>query len=310
VNPEVVVIVGPTAVGKTQVGIEVAERLGTEIVSADAMQVYRGFSIGTAAPTEEQRSRVVHHFVGTVDPRDHYSAARFARNARRVIDRLAGAGRVPVVVGGSGLYIRALIDGLFPGPSADSAVRDRLRREAEEHGVASLHTRLAAVDPAAADRIGTNDLRRIVRALEIFELSGRPITEMQQDHRGSGHDMPPARWFGLTMDRGALYRRIDERVDRMCDEGFVDEVRDLIERGCSGDIDRIGALGYREIKGYLAGEMSLAEAKELVARNTRRYAKRQMTWFRRNDRIRWFTVTDSTNLGDIADEIVEQVGDG
>ncbi len=308
-NPEVVVIVGPTAVGKTQVGIEVAERLGTEIVSADAMQVYRGFSIGTAAPTEEQRIRVVHHLVGTVDPRDHYSAARFARNARRVIDRIVGAGRVPVVVGGSGLYIQALIDGLFPGPSADRAVRDRLRREAEESSVASLHTRLAAVDPAAADRIGTNDLRRIVRALEIFELSGRPISDMQQDHRESGHDMPTARWFGLTMDRDALYRRIDERVERMCNEGFVDEVQDLVERGCSGDIDRIGALGYREIKVYLAGEMSLAEAKALIARNTRRYAKRQMTWFRRNDRINWFTITDSTNLGDIAAEIVERITD-
>jgi len=218
VNSEVVVIVGPTAVGKTQVGIEVAERLGTEIISADAMQVYRGFSVGTAAPTEKQLNRVVHHLVGTVDPHDHYSAARFARDARRIIDRLAGDGRVPVVIGGSGLYLRALIDGLFPGPSADNAVRDRLLQEAEEHGTASLHSRLAAVDRAASERIGTNDLRRIVRALEIFEVSGRPISEMQQSHRESGHDKMPARWFGMTMARDVLYRRIDERVG-VCGRG-------------------------------------------------------------------------------------------
>ena len=306
-NPGVVVIVGPTAVGKTQLAVEVADRLGTEIVSADAVQVYRGFSIGTAAPTEDEQSRVVHHLVGTVDPHDHYSAARFARDARTVIDRLQEDGRMPVVVGGSGLYLRALVDGLFPGPNADKAVRDRLRREADEHGVHALHRRLAEVDPVAAGKIGTNDLRRIVRALEIFELSGRPISEMQREHREAARDTLDARWFGLTMDRKELYRRIDERVERMCAEGFVDEVQALIDGGYAGDIDRIGALGYREIKRYIDGEIEIDTAKSLIARDTRRYAKRQMTWFRRNDRIHWFTVTESTDLGGVADEIVDQV---
>jgi len=307
---ETVVIVGPTAVGKTSVGILVAERLSTELISADAMQVYRGISIGTAAPTAEDQSRVVHHLVGTVDLDDHYSAARFARDARPIIERLDREGRIPVVVGGSGLYLRALVDGLFPGPSADIAIRDRLGREADEHGTAALHARLVEIDPAAAERIGTNDLRRIVRALEIFELTGRPISGIQRTHRESAGTKLPARWFGLTMDREVLYSRIDERVNRMFAEGFVEEVRGLVKDGYWADIDRIGPLGYREVKSYLDGEFDIETAKELVARNTRRYAKRQMTWFRRNTRIRWFTVTDSTGPGSIANRIVDQVRRG
>jgi len=309
-NRQVGVIVGPTAVGKTRVGIEVAERLSTEIISADAMQVYRGFAIGTAAPTAEEQARVRHHLVGTVDLDDHYSAARFARDARPIVDRLRHAGRVPMVVGGSGLYIRALVDGLFPGPGADKVLRERLHREAESVGVPALHARLADLDPAAAEKIGINDLRRIVRALEIFELSGRPISEMQRDHRESVHDRLPAVWFGLTMDRELLYRRIDARVGRMFAEGLIDEVRELIEAGHAADIDRIGALGYREIKSHLAGEMSLDAARELITKNTRRYAKRQMTWFRSNPRIHWLTLTDSTDLGRTADDIVDRIRAG
>jgi len=306
-STEAVVIVGPTAVGKTRLGILVAERLSTEIISADAMQVYCGLSIGTAAPTVEERAWVVHHLVGTVDLEDHYSAAWFARDARAIIERLQREGRVPVVVGGSGLYLRALADGLFPGPSADQDVRERLRREADERGTAALHARLAELDPAAAEHIGWNDLRRIVRALEIFELTGRAISQMQRTHRERARDKLPARWFGLTMDREALYSRIDARVRRMFVEGFVEEVWGLMREGHSADIDRIGALGYREVKRYLDGEFDLDTAKELVARNTRRYAKRQMTWFRRNTRIQWFTLTDPTDLDPIANKIVDQV---
>ncbi|MCD6288117.1 MAG: tRNA (adenosine(37)-N6)-dimethylallyltransferase MiaA [Candidatus Hydrogenedentes bacterium] len=307
-NPEIVLIVGPTAVGKTRLGICLAERLSTEIISADAMQVYRGLDIGTAAPTPADRARVVHHLVGSSELTDQYSAAEFARDARTIIDRLWAKGRIPVVVGGSGLYVRALVDGLFPGPAADADIRARLNREAAEQGVESLHNRLAAVDPESAARIAVKDLRRIVRALEVFELTGVPISEMQKTHKiTTKTDGLLSHRFGLDMDRTALYARIDERVEKMCGLGFIEEVRGLVETGHTADLERIGALGYREMMAYLRGETDLETAKSLMARNTRRYAKRQMTWFRKDKRIKWLTVTDTTDFNELADTVVKDV---
>jgi tRNA dimethylallyltransferase len=302
------VIVGPTAVGKTELAIEVAERFQTEIISADSMQIYRGMSIGTAAPSHGQLARVKHHFVATVDPSERFSAAEFERQALKVAADLWGRGNVPVVVGGSGLYVRAFVDGLFPAPGADGDLRTRLRTVAENDGVDCLYNRLAEVDPAAAQKIHAGDLRRIVRALEVYELTGVPISQLHARHRRRGVEVNPV-MVGISRNRAQLNARIDARVETMFAEGFLEEVRGLLDEGYREEIERIAALGYREAVACVSGEIEIAEAVALTKRNSRRYAKRQMTWFRKEKRISWYELLQDVESTTLADKITDRVHD-
>jgi tRNA dimethylallyltransferase len=303
----VIIVVGPTAVGKSSLALEMAQMLGTEIISADSMQIYRGMSIGVAAPPTEDLAKVRHHFVGIIEPDKSFSAADFAGQALEVAHGLEARGKIPVVVGGSGLYLRAFVDGLFPGPPADKRIRRRFRELAEESGSSRLHKRLREVDPESAERIHPNDLRRIVRALEVYELTGVPISELQRKYRDMKPDLA-ATFIGLERDRRDLYDRIDERVERMFDLGFLDEVQGLLERGYGDDIIRIRPLGYPEVKAHLKGEFDLDHAKYLIKRNSRRYAKSQLTWFRSDTRIRWFRFNTEEETADYAQQICRAVG--
>jgi tRNA dimethylallyltransferase len=282
----VLAVVGPTASGKTSLAIDLAERLGTEIVSADSMQVYRGMEIGTAAPTPEERARVPHHLVSFLDPRDHFSAGEFQREARAVVARLNAAGKPAVAVGGSGLYLRALLDGLFPGPAKDEAVRARLQAEADAQGVEALYRRLVEVDPEYAAAILPGDLRRIVRALEVHELTGQALSSLHREHREAAEPLTSIQ-VALDLPREELYARIDARADLMLRQGFLEEVRRLLDEGYEDRLAGLRSLGYREMAACLKGECSLQEAAELMKRNTRRFAKRQLVWFRPDPRVYW-----------------------
>ena len=303
----VVVIVGPTAVGKSALAVNVAEMLDTEIISADSMQIYRGMSVGVAAPSAQDLARVTHHFVGSIEPDERFSAADFARRALDVVRDVHAQGKVPLVVGGSGLYVRALVDGLFPGPPADKRLRQELKEVADEKGSRHLYKRLQTLDPESAKKIHPKDLRRMIRALEVYELTGIPISELQQKHRDAGPGLD-ATFVGIERQRRDLYTRIDERVERMFELGLIAEVTDLLERGYGDEIDRIRPLGYPEVKAYLFGEIDLDRAKYVVKRNSRRYAKRQYTWFKHDPRIRWFRFNPDEETGDYAAQICRAIG--
>ncbi|RJP68202.1 MAG: tRNA (adenosine(37)-N6)-dimethylallyltransferase MiaA [Candidatus Abyssobacteria bacterium SURF_17] len=302
--PDFLVVCGPTASGKSNVAVLLAEALGGEIISADSMQIYRGLDIGTDKPSAELRKRVPHHMIDVVEPQEGYSAARYEREAVAVVDRLLGRGKIPIVVGGSGLYIRVLINGIFPAPPASVRARNRLRQEAEEKGVRTLYERLAAVDPDYARVAAATDLRRIVRALEVFELTGSPFSAWHRRHR---EERPPRDAFlvGLRRSREDLYRRIDTRVDEMFSRGLVDEVRHLCERGYADALKHLRPLGYIEVIDYLEGRADLEEAVRLVKRNSRRYAKRQQTWFRK-EAVRWVDL-DPADEGERARNKIIQI---
>ncbi|MCK5558333.1 MAG: tRNA (adenosine(37)-N6)-dimethylallyltransferase MiaA [Candidatus Hydrogenedentes bacterium] len=303
----VIIVVGPTAVGKSAFAVSVAEMLNTAIISADSMQVYRGMSIGVAALSADELAKVRHHFVGIIEPHDSFSAADFARKALEVVHELNACGKVPVVVGGSGLYVRALVDGLFPGPPADRRLRRRFKEAATEKGSNYLHERLREVDPASAAKIHHNDARKIIRALEVCELTGIPISELQRKYRDMKPDLATT-FIGLERERQDLYNRIDERVERMFDLGFMGEVAELLEHGYGDEIERIRPLGYPEVKAYLLGEFDLDHAKYLIKRNSRRYAKRQFTWFKADPRIKWFRFSPDEEAADFAVQICCAVG--
>jgi tRNA dimethylallyltransferase len=282
----VLALVGPTAAGKTQVALEVAERLDAEVVSADAMLVYRGMDIGTAKPTPEERARVPHHLVDLVDPGEEFSVARFQPLARAAIAGVLSRGRVPLLVGGSGLYFHAVVDE-FVFPPTDPAVRGRLEAEAAEAGPAELYRRLAAADPPAAARIQPGNLRRTVRALEVIELTGRPFSSYR-----AAMDDPVSRYrltaLGLDPGPELLRARVAERVAAMAEAGLADEVRRLAERPLSRTARQ--ALGYKELLDAMDEGTAPSEALPAVVRRTRAYARRQLAWFRRDPRVRWSTL--------------------
>ena len=299
-NP-LLAVVGPTASGKTSLAIRLAEGLGTEIISADSMQFYQGMEVGTGAPTREELARIKHHFVGFLEPAEDFSAGRFGELARRVVDDLNGRGKVAVAVGGSGLYITALIDGLFDGPAKDESIRSRLKAEAHEGGVAALYARLETVDPDYADVIGANDLRRIVRALEVLEITGTPLSVLHRRHRQNAQSLDAVQ-VALEWPRDQLYARIDARVDQMLEQGLLEEVQALLDHGHGPDIERLRSLGYREMAAHLRGECPLGEAMERMKRNTRRYAKRQLSWFRGDPRIHWLPVAPDKTIEELREQ--------
>ena len=285
-KPALIIISGSTGVGKTDAAITAAEPLGAEIVSADAMQVYRRMDIGTAKPTQEQQQCVRHHLIDVVDPDEPFSAALFKEMAEARIGRLHQKGCPIFVVGGTGLYIKALTRGLFPIEGQDSAIREKLREEVETSGLDAMYQRLRMVDPEAAERIHPNDTYRIIRALEVHQATGQPISRHQKNH---GFEDMGYRTLsiGLTLDRTILYDRIDKRVDLMLASGFLEEVRGLLDQGYSSTLKSMRSLGYRHVADYLEGRVTWDETVRLFKRDTRHYAKRQFTWFKADPDVEW-----------------------
>lgn len=299
-------LAGPTASGKTSVAIEIAERLRTEILSVDAMQFYRGMRIGTAAPSPEECARVKHHFTGMLEPEEQMSAGAYQRAARRCVGRLNARGRIAVAAGGSGLYLHALIDGLFEGPPRDPALREALHAEAQRSGNAALFARLQAADPEYAEQLSSpNDLVRIVRALEVHALTGVPFTEL---HRRQRAQIPalPALQFALDWPRDLLYARIDRRVSQMAEAGWFEETAALLDAGKAPAVRRLKALGYAEVMEHLAGRQSREAAIRATQQHHRRYAKRQLSWFRNDPRIVWIPAPDRSP-GELAGAILEHL---
>ncbi len=284
--PKILVIVGPTCVGKSALALEVAKRLEAEIISADSMQVYRGMDIGTAKPTPEERAAVVHHLIDILDPDENYNAGRFEREASGIIHSLWRQGTPAIVAGGTGLYVKALIHGLFESPPVDPDLRANLLDEASRVGPAEFHESLRRVDPVAAARLHPHDTVRIARALEVYRLTGRAMTDLQARHRFEKHPFLPL-ILGLTMDREVLYDRIEGRVDRMIRAGWIEEVRVLLDRGYDEESPGLKGLGYERLLDRLRGRCTLDEAVVEIKKETRRYAKRQMTWFRGMPEVDW-----------------------
>jgi tRNA dimethylallyltransferase len=299
----ILVITGPTASGKERLALAVAERLGGEIVSADSMKVYRGLDVGTAKPSPAARRRVTHHAVDVADPDETFSAARWLERAETAIADIRSRSRVAIVSGGTPFYLKALVEGLFEGPDADPVLRRRLRDEADARGSGYLHARLARVDPEAAERIHPNDLRRIVRALEVHEKTGRPISELQ---RQWGERRPAYRPLLVAIHRGRddLTRRITDRARRMLEAGLVEEVRGLL--GQDGRLAKgpRQALGYAEVLAYLAGDLAEDELLGAIVAHTRQFARRQVSWIRRFEDVTWLSADPDTPTAALADRVV------
>ncbi len=279
----VLVLAGPTGIGKSETALALAGEIPAEIVAVDSMQVYRGMEIGTGKPSEETRRGVPHHGMDLADPEEEFDAVRYAEAVSPVIEEIRRRGRWAVLTAGCGLYLRVLRQGICEAPGRDPEVRARLLEQASREGAAALHTRLAEVDPAAARRIHPSDVRRVARALEVFEVTGRPLTRWHQDQ-----EIPPRedwRMIGLDCDRQRLYGKIEQRIDGWLAGGWIEEARALAERPLSRTARE--ALGYRELFAHFEGRADWASTRELIHRNTRRYAKRQLSWFRHEAGVEW-----------------------
>lgn len=297
-----IVIVGPTAVGKTGLSIELALHLNGEIVSADSMQIYKYMDIGTAKPTMEERKGIPHYLIDEVTPDEEFSVARYKRLADQYIEHILGKKKIPIMVGGTGLYISSVLDNIqFSETICDWNYRNELSELAHQKGNEYVHQMLEEVDPVTAKKLHVNDLRRIIRALEVYKYTGIPISKHQENSRKQ-----PSPYsilvIGLIMERERLYHRINQRVDTMLQEGLVEEVKRLLDMGYDKNLTSMQGLGYKEMILYLEGKCSLDEAVEILKRDTRRYAKRQLTWFRRDKRIHWIEVEENSTKQEILEK--------
>lgn len=290
-RPALPVICGPTAVGKTALALQLAEEFDGEIISADSRQVFRLMDIGTAKPTAEEQQRARHHLIDVAWPDEEFNAAHFLAHAEPVIKDIMQRGKRPLLVGGTGLYIKALTEGLLDAPSADQAFRDHLHARAEEEGRPALHEELARVDPESAARLHPNDLIRIVRALEVYEQSGRPLSALQDNHGFSGQPYRTIK-ICLNLDRAVLYERINRRAENMFGQGLLAEAELLLKAGYDPALKALRTIGYRQAFALLRGEMSYDEALDSLQQSTRRYAKQQLTWFRKDKSMIWLESSD------------------
>jgi len=302
----VVAIVGPTAIGKSRIGIEVAKSLKTEILTADSRQVYREMNIGTDKPALAEQQGIPHRLIDLVDPDQSFNVGDFRHHASQEISRLHRQGLLPLVIGGTGLYIRALLRGLCPGPPANWVIRNELAQEAKTQGPGFLYEKLQQVDPDLAQRLHPNDQPKIQRALEVYRILGTPLSVVHQQHRFEDNPYPSL-LIGLTMDRQVLYRRIENRVEWEIHKGLVQETQSLMEQGYHRELGSMKGLGYRQFSGYLAGEYSYEEAVRLLKRDTRHFAKRQMTWFQKEPGIHWITLEESDIPDRAATKIVDTI---
>jgi tRNA dimethylallyltransferase len=299
-RPPLSAVVGPTASGKTEATIAIARAFGAEICSVDSMLVYRGMDVGTAKPTPEQRASVPHHLIDLAEPSERFTLARYQEEAREAIDDIAARGSHPMLVGGSGLYFRAVVDG-FVLPGEDPAVRAELEAEASAAGVGTLYARLEQLDPIAASKIDPSNVRRVVRALEVAAITGTPFSAFSE--AWTRYDPGRVRVAGIRIESQTLARRIGDRVSAMFAAGLLDEVRGLVERGFGSWLTSTQAIGYSEVARHLDGRLSLEEAWEGTVRRTRNLARRQIAWFRRDPRVRWFDAGIDGAV-DVADDLV------
>jgi tRNA dimethylallyltransferase len=286
-KPKLVIVFGPTAAGKSDLVLKLASRLNAEVINADSQQVYRQMDIGTAKPSKAELAKVPHHLIDVVDPDEEFNVARYRELAMASAEDIQSRGKQVIVSGGTGLYIKALTQGLFVGPGQDARIRETLNAEAEANGLSSLYQRLERVDSSATSWIHPNDRQRIIRALEVYQLTGKPISEWQKEHafRESGFATLK---IGLDRQRAELYERINQRCDQMIDAGLVHEVKELFDKGYSSHLNSLRSVGYKHVGLFLMGRLRLEEAVHLMKRDTRRLAKRQLTWFRRDEEIHWF----------------------
>ena len=296
-----VILSGATAVGKTGLSVELAKRIGAEIISADSLQVYRHLDIGSAKIRPEEMQGVPHHLIDCFDPDFDFNVTVFQREAKKAVEDIHRRGKIPLITGGTGFYIQSVLYDIdFNETASDPAYRRELAEYAAKEGAAALHERLSEVDPEAAEMIHENNLHRVIRALEFYRTAGEPISEhnRREARKTSPYDFA---YFVLDRSREALYAEIDHRVDRMMEEGLLDEVRKLKEMGCTPEMTSMQGLGYRELLGFLNGETDLPEAVRLIKQNTRHYAKRQLTWFRREKDVIWLSAEGRTREELIAD---------
>ena len=299
-----VIVLGPTAVGKSATAILLARRFRGEIINCDSMQVYKGFDIGTDKIPIDQRNDIPHHLIDVADPSAQFTAAEFVKQATAAAASIRAKKKLPIIAGGTGLYLKALIDGLFPEGKKEPHIRQKLEQEAETKGLENLRKRLEDIDPVYAGKIGKNDRIRIIRALEVYHSTKKPISEHFFLTRSHIKDFFVLR-IGLKLERKELYRRIEHRVDRMFEQGIVEEVEALLRSGVDASSPPFRALGYKHVLSHLRGELSLQEAVELAKRETRHYAKRQMTWFRKMDGILWFAPQDFSSIAKTIEEFLE-----
>lgn len=301
----VIVIVGATGSGKTLLSLKLAAKLNTEIISADSRQIYKILDIGTAKPLNEQLNQIKHHFIDSFNLGEPFNVSKYELESLKIIDKLHQKNKIPIVVGGSGLYIKALVDGLFNEVDTDEEFRKKLLDEREKFGNDYLYEKLIAVDKVSSNTMLPQNWKRVIRALEVFHLTGEPIWKFHAEHkREVSIDFLQ---YGLQWERELLYQNIDNRVDKMVSDGLVNEVKSVLEKGYSSELNSLNTVGYKEIIAYFKGEFDLDRAIELIKRNTRRYAKRQMTWFRKDDRINWFEIEKEDQLEIISNSIIKDI---
>ncbi len=304
---EVIVIVGPTASGKTNLSIELAKRLNGEIISADSMQVYKHMDIGTAKPTPEEMQGIKHYLIDEIMPDEEFNVVKFKELAEKYIEEILAKDKQPILVGGTGLYISSLINNInFSETETDWELRELLNKEAEEKGSEFIHNKLKLVDPVSAENIHPNNVKRVIRALEVYYQTQKPISY----HNEKSREIPSKYKFillGLNMEREKLYERINKRVDVMLENGLVEEVKRLVELGYSEAITSMQGIGYKEILWYLRNEISLDEAIDIIKRDSRRYAKRQITWFKRIKEIKWFSIDNFGNTNTITETVISHI---
>lgn len=297
---KLLIIAGPTAVGKTDISIKVAKKLNGEIISADSMQIYKYMDIGSAKVTRDEMDGVVHHLIDVVYPSEEFSVAEFKDKSVNAIDDIIERGKCPIVAGGTGLYINSLICNYdFTGASRDDGYREYLKEIAEDKGKEYVHEMLKSVDLESYERLYPNDLKRVIRALEVYKVTGKPISEINKDV--DIYDIPyDIKYFVLTMDRAKLYERINLRVDKMFENGLIDEVIKLRDMGYNSNMQSMKGIGYKEVLDYLDGKFTLDETIEIIKKGSRNYAKRQLTWFRKDKRVQWI----NKDLYDTEDDII------
>lgn len=297
-----IVIAGPTASGKTALSVEIAKAVGGEIVSADSMQIYKYMNIGTAKPTESEKQGIPHHMMDFLEPSVNFSVADYCEMAGKIIGDIDERGKIPVIVGGTGLYIDSLVNGVdFGEEQGDAKVREEMMSLAEKEGNEAVHKILEEIDPETAAKYHPNNLRRIIRAIEVYKTQGKTVSEKEKEEKISPYDVA---YFCIDWDRSVLYDRINRRVDIMVKDGLIDEVKGLLERDIDPKVTAMQSIGYKEFYGYIKGEMTLDEALDIVKQSSRRYAKRQLTWFRRNANIHW--LSPETAFKDAMDVIKEK----
>lgn len=282
---KIVTIVGPTAVGKTEIAVKIAEHFNGEIISADSRQVYKYLNIGTAKPTAEQRKRVIFYLIDFLEPDQNYSCGQFARDAERLIEEILSKGKLPIVCGGTGLYVRALFNPLHQLPRADKELKEQLQSMLKEKGLDYFYKKLLAFDPEWAKRVGPKDKQRILRGLEVYEITKTPLSELIKKEKRKPKYRP--KYIGIILTRDELYKKIDGRYDRMIDEGLVDEVKNILDMGFKPDCYGLRTIGYKEVVKYLQGEWNLQTAIEKAKQHTRNFAKRQITWFKKISEVNW-----------------------